>query len=422
MNYNKNLVKILIFGGLILMIFSNCDLWEEPGKIFEPEEEYSYGESPIINSIEPGDSAGAGINEIEIRGENFAPASDTSVVNLVYFDEMNVNVKSATSNEIVVYRPNIVSNSLTIKVATQNLHGVAKLSPYGITEVEIPLGQRNPDGEMIGEFYQKRQTFNAITTDEDGNLYIATHLILIKRTPDQSKTEVEIDRDFDDLTQMIFGPDGLIYGTIDDDVIFTIDPITGEEDEWAEIEDDAVSLDFDANGNLFAGGDGLYMVDTASNSHICSEYNDDYEISSLRVFDGYLYLALETPDGEKGIYRNKINEDGTLKATELYFNWTESAYSDYTITSITFDINGILYVGLKDHPSEPFILINSDGSAYPMYNNKDILSPIADHIVWGDGEYVFINKGKTIRVSGAAPPRIFKIKIGKSGAPYYGFQ
>ena len=108
--YFKAKNHILIF---FLMFFS-CEDPNYPEDIWN--EDVKGGPSPVVTSVEPSNGAFAGIDTLIISGQNF---SDTESENIVYFNNLLGTIVDATPAKISVVPPNLVSDSVTIKVAVQ---------------------------------------------------------------------------------------------------------------------------------------------------------------------------------------------------------------------------------------------------------------------------------------------------------------
>lgn len=87
-------------------------MWDKP---------YAYPATPTISQIQPS-SAPAGVNTIVITGQNL---SGVPTINGVYFGIKPAEVMSSTSTSIVVRRPNLVTDSCTVKVVSDSALVVA---------------------------------------------------------------------------------------------------------------------------------------------------------------------------------------------------------------------------------------------------------------------------------------------------------
>ncbi len=401
---------------IVMLIIISCEQ-NIPPAIWNPD--VDYGLPPTIENVDP-DSAIGGVNEIIILGENFSPIKDS---NIVYYKNQLMDVKSASESEIVFYRPNIFSDSADVKVVVPNRYnGVGKFPGYKITEVEIPFGDfRNEVNDITG-----------IAVSKDNDLYVTIGRYLYKVLSNSKYEQVgaQLSRAFRRLTDIKFGPDGKLYVAVDDDIIYKLDANTAVATEWAKPDKDIAYFDFfdDGGGNyyLYGGADkGLVRINSEGECTLIGGYTDDYDILSVKVYSGYVYLAIKY-SGSWAIWRNEIKSGGSLGEKHVYFDWADAGeFSENEFTSITFDSRGDLIVGIKNtgtnvNTTDPFAVVHPDGSceAMSMYFNRDILEPTADQFAWEtNGRYMYINRGKTIGVNAAdaaddRPYRIFRVDMG----------
>jgi hypothetical protein len=108
---------------------------------------------------------------------------------------------------------------------------------------------------------------------------------------------------------------------------------------------------------------------------------------------------------------------------ELYFDWTLAV----TLTQnslpndITFDEDGDMYVAVEAPSVYPIIVVHHEDKSFePLYHDSRFFEPLADQLVWGNGNYLYLNRGRTLEASEAQRERVVQIKMDKSGAPYYG--
>ena len=372
--------------------------WDQP---------YTPPPTPVITGVEPADVAPAGVNTITILGENFEENAED---NLVYFNNVKADVISATSTQITVYRPNLVSDSAEIKVVCANALVVAKKGPYKL----------DPVMERFGSFVDNNE-IAAIVVDADENVYAIQFipLVVYKVTPDGEKN---ILNDMGGTPfGAVMGPDGNIILFLNNKQIFQMNTATGDSSVFAEVSKNMRCGDFDEYGNLYTAGQrsDLFVVPSGSNTgDAIGVYSRD-TISWIRVFNGYVYLLVElrSPDAdnpELAIWRHQIlDANGTLGSRELVLNWMEtSEYLDTEATPLTFTFgaDGTLYVG-SDHPS-PILMVSPDGTQSPLY--KDILPSSAADLVWGNMNYMYM------ALTSDTENTLIRIDMGVDGAPYYG--
>ncbi|HEM48652.1 MAG TPA: hypothetical protein ENO27_00445, partial [Caldithrix sp.] len=128
----KSTSIFLISSLIVVFILYQCNEYKEPPLINEPT--IDYDESPVISEVIPADSAMAGIRSITIIGDNFATAGGNDTT-YVYIGGEPAEVKSITSQEIVIERPTIYGDETTISVMIPRAQSVAQ-KDY---KVEIPI-------------------------------------------------------------------------------------------------------------------------------------------------------------------------------------------------------------------------------------------------------------------------------------------
>lgn len=373
------------------------------------------GSTPEITEIIPPIWALSGVTEITIKGNNF---SDNMGENFVYFNEVPAEQLSASTTEIVVKAPLLVGDSIAIKIAVHGSELFSSVIVYRLEYTQLEYGDINEFSDAYG-----------LACDLQDNIYVSLGSSkIVKITPDQEQV------DFVDLTPGFFksmkiGPGGSLYAARTKFIYkappeggATIPRFTGRMPQ------SVTDFDFDANGNIFVSARyGIYCVKSDA-SFIKSADYPSTTFSSIRVYNGYVYVSGEysgtdTNIPQKAIWRNQITSaDGDLGATELTFDWFAFAGEfASTVMAITFDEDGYLYAGLDDENAITVILPNIDGnylngSTEQLY--PGVLTPPSFIFCWGNSQYLFVNR------KGINPEsqRLLRITMGKNSAPYYGRQ
>jgi len=418
MKWNEIKNKIILPASL-LFIISGCEnkITYEP--VWDPDKEGA--PTPVIYSIQP-DSAYGGIIEISISGENFVPEIDQ---NFIYFGRNSAIVKTASANQITVIRPINLSDTVTIHLSVRDAYQSAKFGPYKLEEGVVDVGKE------LGRVY-------SIAIDSDENLYVhrKSDKKIYKITPDGVQSEYGTFSEAKTSSAMRMGPGGYLYLQRSTDTgsgfkrLYKIAPEGGEAERFVKLSREVKSFDFDQNGNIYSGGinSGMFVIHSDKTFEKVGNYLD-FDIRAVRVFEGYVYVAgvysgtdtLLSPDNtvviavpaERGIWKSQILNDGSLGATEPVFDWANSgSFSASEINDITFLEDGDIYVATNN--SDPILIIHSDGAIETLY--EGLLSSPATHVVWGNGNYIYINRyGENDDVSG-----VDRVIMGKKGAPYYG--
>jgi hypothetical protein len=365
-----------------------------------------------ITSIDPVIAGAA--SEITILGKNFSTVISD---NAVYFDNAQCVIKSCTENAIVVYRPNIVGDSLTIKVTRKDGINVAKHAPYKLETVVESYGQFADTEAMLAECLDANEnvfivmsSMSAIRINADG----------IRDASYQAGTGSSL------WTDMKTGFDGAMYMARSNQIIYHIAAGSDTALEYSRFPDrtkDRVeSIDFDQNGNLFCGGkkSGLMVMRSDKSTQQFGFY-DDYDILTVRVYNGFVYVAAlysgtGTAGVNEGIWRHLLNTDGTVGSQELVLDYGISPYANAALNDMTISADGKLYLGIT-HPETPIVKYNpNDGSFSPLFVNL-IASPV-EQLVWGNSTYLYALIGRSVTISNGG--QLLKINTGELGAPYYG--
>lgn len=401
----KNINIIKAFSWLVVimtLLITGCNSFDEPELINNPDQTYTL--DPAITSVFPADSAIAGVREIIISGENFAVNGiDT---NWIFIGGEPVVTKSITANEIVVHRPNTSGEDISITVVVPSALNIAQVLNY---KIEAPV-------EEFGDFSRENYDLMSIEVDMEENLYVATRRKIMKLTPDGiNLTELgTYGSAFAKITNMKFGPDGLLYVAISKREIYTVNPITGEEIEFISLSSTTERLDFDINGNLYTGRrNGINVVRT-DKSITETELYDGTQLKELRVYEGYLYVATA-----KLLSRHQIlDAAGSLGAVEEIYNLaTSDDFSTCELNSFNISIDGEFYLCLSNHPDYTLFVLEESNNLIPYYNNIDILPNTIDQIIWGNGRYLYLNRGISLTRDDV---RLYRMGMEGLGAPYIG--
>ena len=399
----KKILPYILAISMVIAFLIGCEA-DNPPSVFDPDK---IGEpTPEIMSIIPSDSSLAGIGEITIIGRNFSPIAES---NLVYFDKTRATVLSSSETEIKVKTPNIIGDSINIKIAVQQAYLFSNIKNYKLIAAVWEFGGFNEYDDAY-----------ALACDSDENLYVSIKgKKIIKVTPDGERQVYSPDAGFDKASGMKMGPGGYLYFVNILSYIFRVPPEGGKYEVFTALPGGAFDLDFDVNGNLYCGGSGnaIYRVKQDKSNEVVAEYANVY-IRSVRVFNDYVYIAGEytgtDPEAVKrGVWRNKIlSAEGTLGENELVLNW--DALFKKRLLSINFSADGEMYVG-TDAP-EAIVVFQEDGSYEGLY--PGVIQPESYALCWGNGPFLYVSR----RGENPAQKRVIKMNMLKNGAPYYGRQ
>ena len=387
------------------LIFS-CEDPNYPENIWDENDQGNA--SPSISSVEP-EAAFAGIDTLTISGQNF---SENTSENLVYFNNMLGEVVNATSTSLSVITPNLVSDSVQIRVAVQGAFLFADHSSlYTLTAAVLDYGP----------FDQFTDIFS-LDLDRDENLIVS-----MDGTPNAEFWIVDTNQDsavwsgaLAKGSGMKLGPTGSVYFVNYQRFLYKDEQGTPKENSeiFKRLNGNATDLDFDSYGNLFVGGAGstVDVVDINDDGGLTSGVTeaknlDTLDILSLKVFNDYLYVLTTTVTSDQAIYKMQILDDsGSLGDLELVFDW--SAYTNKLSSALCFTLSesGDLFVG-SDSDDQPLTYIQN-GNARGFYSS--ILTAPISYMAWGNSNYLYlINKTDETN-------RVQRVDTRMSGADYYG--
>ncbi|MGH7494432.1 MAG: IPT/TIG domain-containing protein [bacterium] len=378
----------------VLGMLSACSN-DEPAVIFDPNS--SGAPPPEITALDPSAEAVAGVTKVKIIGRNFSPALSE---NFVYFGTVAGSVISASPTEIVAVPPNLVADSLTIRVVVQNAFSPATYAqPYKLLSISNPYG-------TFG-------VLNSIAIDAQENIFANPPGRILKAAPPGDQATAFSTLVFQAASTIRSGPGGFLYLQRNRNIrLYRIPAAGGDAIEYARFPVAASFFDFDQNGNVYAGGDaGLYALIPNLTTKAVGQYQN-IPIKSVRIFADHVYVA--TAGANPGIWRNQIlATDGSLGNNELYFDWAQSgAFSTFEIGDVTFAEDGDMYVAAERKTSDAILVVHPDKTTAILYPGA-LLYPVAN-FAWGNDESLYINHGTSAGVS--------RVAMGKKGAPYYGRQ
>ncbi len=396
MSKQRSGILMLTLIGLAF-IFAGCDQEPTPS-LYKPDE--TGRPTPVLNEIQPANSSLAGIGEITIIGENF---SSTPEENLVFFGGTRAEMVSATETQLVVKSPNVPQDSLAVKVAVQGAYLFSNTLYYDLL----------PAVEEYGGFGDFDDNY-ALAVDKDENLYVSLKgKRLVKVTPGGEFEEFARTLS-DKASGMKVGPDGGIYYVNVLGFVFKVEPDGSKDGLYARLPGRAYDLDFGPNGNLYCAGGGkaIYRVRPDKTSEVAADYGN-LSIVTIRVFDGYVYVGgTDVTTNQASIWRNQIISADELGSNELYFDWTANLGAQAELLSLTFDQDGVMYVGTTT--PDPIYKVFSDGTFEPLY--PGVLAPNTYAMAWGTGNHMYVSR----RNSDLQKKRVMIINMQKKSAPYYG--
>jgi len=385
--------------GIVLgigLLFLACE-YKSPKAIWDPNEDLHLESAPTISRIDPPQIAPPGVLTISIYGKNFSPNIEK---NFVYFGSTKAEIKSCTDTAITVYRPKVVGTKLPVIVVVQDAYLVAKdTTGYAIPAVWKAYGSL-PSLWVV----------EAFAFDKDENLYIARLTKEItKIDPTEARTDLGVRTYKKKTTDMKIAPDGsiLLLETASNK-LHRIPPEGGDSQPYADLAAKVSYFDFDANGNILAGGDkqGIVVLKPDLSSRVVGDdLIKQIKIIWLKVYNGYVYIA-----DAGAIYRAPIlSSDGDLGSTEKVFEMASvSRYASAKILSFALSEENKLYIGTS-HSDAVFIYDPTTQTTEPLY--KDILPANGGLLVWGNTTFLYLYQTQV-----AGSNTMIRIDTGKNEA------
>ena len=386
----------------------SCEIVEPPVPIWPPDDNLKITD-PVILSVDPAGGALSGIGDIVITGTGFSSSNDS---NLVAVGGAQSIVLSSTSTLITISTPVVTGDSLDITVAVIGAELLAVHTAYKMEDAVEPFGG-------FGEF----DDVYGMAVDLDENLYVSLNPLerrIVKVAPDGEKSDYGT-TPFPKADAMKMGPAGVLYLAARRKPLYSMAAGGGSATVFARIGENAHDLDFDANGNIYAGGKNakLFRVTPDRVVSEVAQYPALVEITAIRVFDGYVYIAgiytgTDTAAIQEGIWRNEIVGADSIGPTELVHDWRKAVgETGPKLVAITFAADGSLYIGANRENSIYELLPPYDSTPEPFY--AKVLSPPGSVLIWGNGPFLFVNR----RADEAEEREILKVNMAREGAPYY---
>ena len=392
---------------LLSLIIVSCEDPNYPDSVWDEDD--AGNATPSISSVEPASGAFAGIDTITITGQNF---SDTESKNLVYFNSMLGTVIDASTTSMEVVTPNLVSDSVQIRVAVEGAFVFADYGNlYSLTAAVLDYGPF----DQFTDIY-------SLDLDREENLIVS-----MDGSPNAEFWIVDTDQDsavwsgsLAKGSGMKLGPTGSVYFVNYQRYVYKDEQGTPKENTeiFKRLNGNATDLDFDSNGNLYAGGTGstIDVVDINDDGGLTSGVTeaknlDTLDVISLRVFNNFVYVLTTTITSSQAIYKLPILDDsGSLGDLEFVFDWSAYSNSESTALCFTLSETGDIFVG-SDSETEPLTYI-TDGSGSGFYSS--ILTAPISYMAWGNFQYLYlINRTDETK-------RVQKVDTRMNGADYYG--
>jgi hypothetical protein len=391
--------SFLLPAALSLLLLNSCTK-PESNALYDPNA--SFKPDPTITGILPSGGAVAGIDTLIIQGTNFSPVA---IENVVYFSTVPSAVLAATATQIKIKAPMIASDSVGVRVAVSGSLAFSNTAKYRLSAAAITFGG-----------LASNELSSSLATDAAGNLYTSyskegVGAGILKFTPDGSRTTHGLaTAGVVVWSGLKFGPSGYLYAARNFRALYRFSPGGGTAGVlWTAFPTGTfiLDIDFDANGNLWGGGNNtnIYCVDQ---NKVITTSPFVGTIRSVRVYNGYLYFAARTDAGEK-VWRAQITGT-TLGTPEIYFDFGAS-YPANTPLSLAISSDGTLYIGID---SQDGLVVVTPGKTVtaPFVPYKSLFGTGLAFLAWGKSDDLCASTSNGLLVKFAI--------LGKLSAPYYG--
>ncbi len=360
------------------------------------------GSTPVISSVAPAAEALAGVTEISINGSNFSSVKEN---NFVFFGTAQATVLEAAPTKLVVKAPKLIKNALDLKIATQGVEDFSNVVKYNLLEA-------------VGVYFAFAKGVDdpmTVAVDKNENVYVYVKDKGVKKiSPTGALTDFAPKGGESFFFDMKVGPNNIFYATRNLRLISQVEEGKPSATFVTFPTGIAiVALDFDENKNIWASGSGgnLYSVTAAK---VITAFPIDYTVSSVRVYNGYLYVAGKNST-EEAVYRYKINSNTSLGNKEKYFDLgAKYGLNKIQVGGMEFSQDGELILG-TDLP-DAMVVIGSTGNASGLYTG--LVNPAAKSMSWGTKKNLFYIREYTD--AGAILHTLVRVDMQKLSAPYYG--
>jgi len=407
----RHSLLIAALGAAVLTgMLSGCTKKPDPS-LFDPN--WQSLPAPTITSITPQPSALAGVTVITITGTNFSPAIAND---LVYFGTSPGTILSATTTALTMKSPLVTGDSIQVTVSVLGSQYFSNYVSYSlksaVQRVSVPKTGEDPNG---------------LTTDAAGNIYASlvdsasgSGLGTWKFGP----TQIGVKRDTANAhlysstsgvtkwTGLKMGPGGVMYAARNLQALYKIPAGGGAGALWVLFPGGTkiYDFDFDANHNIWAGGDNASIYRVTPTGQI-KTIAFKATCRAFRVYNGSLYVGAKT-DSLESVWQFPIISSDSLGTPTKYFDFS----AKYTpngpgVQCITFAGDGDMYIGTD--ASVGILVVHPTGASEPLYPGIIFPQPVA--FAWS-GNYLFVSRLVT------NPHSLLAINLLKTGAPYYGIQ
>lgn len=403
----KNIYKILTLSSIsiILLFFASCSEDITPS-LYELSPQSL--PTPVITSITPSNQALAGVTPLTINGSNF---STTLKNNFVYFNGKPGTVQSASANQLVVIPPNVVADTVLVKVSVLQSDNFSNIYQYKLVS---PWEVYYPFDPIAEKAY-------GIIIDNSSNLLVNLYDIGIwKVTPDKQKSLYIPKGNTQKWDNFRFGPANELYGARSARGIWKLVENVAPASPWAAPSAGTlIALEFDNLQNLWTLNASNNLFRIKQDKSITS-FPFTGVLRAIRIFDNAVYVGA-SKDNIEGVWKIPILPDGSLGTEELYFDITNVKLGA-KVTAIAFAADGDLIIGTDKGPN-PILVVKPDKSSKELYPGVIGANSVVSMYWPSTGTSLFFVRGEERDAAGTkilVSQTPIRIEMEKSGAPYYG--
>lgn len=408
-NFGSRNVFIRALGPLCLCLLILAGCKEEKGtSLYDPG--IFDKPAPVIDTIiSATPTAYAGVTMLTLKGQNFSAKNDE---NRVFFGATLVNVLTSSATQLTMLTPLFSKDTLVsvkVNVAGAQLFSNAKL-------FKVTLAVRDFDSLWIGESPW------GTAVDAAGNFYVSivsngTGIGVKKFALDGRRSDYAPRKFETKYSSLRFSPGGVLYGVWNIQALVQFPGGNADPVLWIALTagTSIYDFDFDAQGNIWAGGNNAYVYRIKPDKSVQS-FPLSAAIRSVRINSSYVYFAGETyPDSLEKIIRCKIVSSDSLGPPELIYNFSASNLNPggKSVYSMAFTSQGDLFVGTDR--SESMIVIHPNGTAEEFYTG--LLPPTLHILVWGKGTELLGVRGTASAGGVNTSSKIVRINTQVTGAP-----
>ncbi|MDT3697323.1 MAG: IPT/TIG domain-containing protein [Ignavibacterium sp.] len=360
---------------------------------------------PSIDSIEPSNGGLAGITVLTINGSNF---SSDPAKNMVYFNGVKGEILTATSTQLKVRPPNVISDSVQVKASVFKVEDFSNIMFYKLAPAAVEIFKFDP---------ANNGTPYALTVDANENVYTSVAKQIgagIFKLDPQGNLSLWAPNGAESFfSSLTFGPSSVIYGARRVRAIFQASegiPSTIYVNLTPSGGGNANDSDFDQNLNLWVGANGNILSITPAK--VVQAFPFDGNINAIKIFNGAIY-AVATSNNQQILWKVPVISADNIGTPEVYFNFSAEVDSVIKLNDISIAADGDIYIG-TDAKKDPIYVIHSDKSFEKLY--PGILNSSVNSLCWGAGNFLYMTRNSLDNLT----QTIIRIDMEKPGAPYFG--